>query len=248
MSSDDRGGAVVTGAASGIGRAIAAGLLADGFSVVIADLDEVKGASGCKGDCRCQWRQRDFPSRRCNGQNHRPRRHRRLRKAIRLDQGDGQQCGFQQAGAVPRSFRSNLAQDHGCECPRRHDRHPGSWQGDDRGRRQGQDHQYGFHRGPVRLCRFCTLLRQQIRGRCPYPGRCPGSREQGHYGERFCPRRRRHAAVDSTGQGSHGDGRQLGTRRSLGELRELDSARSSSPSPAISWERSVSWRPPPPTT
>ena len=48
MSSDDRGGAVVTGAASGIGRAIAAGLLADGFSVVIADLDEMKGRAVAK--------------------------------------------------------------------------------------------------------------------------------------------------------------------------------------------------------
>ena len=48
MSSDHIGGAVVTGAASGIGRAIAAGLLADGFSVVIADLDEVKGRAVAK--------------------------------------------------------------------------------------------------------------------------------------------------------------------------------------------------------
>src|SRR5690349_11740018 len=43
MGSKDVGGAVVTGAASGIGRAIAAGLAADGFSIVIADLDEAKG-------------------------------------------------------------------------------------------------------------------------------------------------------------------------------------------------------------
>jgi meso-butanediol dehydrogenase/(S,S)-butanediol dehydrogenase/diacetyl reductase len=43
MPSSHLGGAVVTGAASGIGRAIATGLAADGFSVVIADLDEVKG-------------------------------------------------------------------------------------------------------------------------------------------------------------------------------------------------------------
>jgi meso-butanediol dehydrogenase/(S,S)-butanediol dehydrogenase/diacetyl reductase len=35
--------AVITGAASGIGRAIAAALAADGFSVVIADLDEANG-------------------------------------------------------------------------------------------------------------------------------------------------------------------------------------------------------------
>jgi meso-butanediol dehydrogenase / (S,S)-butanediol dehydrogenase / diacetyl reductase len=48
MSSDHVGGAVVTGAASGIGRAIAAGLLADGFSVVIADLDEVRGRAVAK--------------------------------------------------------------------------------------------------------------------------------------------------------------------------------------------------------
>ena len=43
MPSNHSDGAVVTGAASGIGRAIAGGLAADGFSVVIADLDEVKG-------------------------------------------------------------------------------------------------------------------------------------------------------------------------------------------------------------
>ena len=40
MPSSHIGGAVVTGAASGIGRAIAGGLAADGFPVVIADLDE----------------------------------------------------------------------------------------------------------------------------------------------------------------------------------------------------------------
>ena len=43
MPSSHIGGAVVTGAASGIGRAIATGLAADGFPVVIADLDEAKG-------------------------------------------------------------------------------------------------------------------------------------------------------------------------------------------------------------
>jgi meso-butanediol dehydrogenase/(S,S)-butanediol dehydrogenase/diacetyl reductase len=45
MSSDHSGGAVVTGAASGIGRAIAAGLATDGFPVVIADLDEARGSA-----------------------------------------------------------------------------------------------------------------------------------------------------------------------------------------------------------
>jgi len=48
MSLDQVGGAVVTGAASGIGRAIAAGLAADGFPVVIADLDEAKGSAAAK--------------------------------------------------------------------------------------------------------------------------------------------------------------------------------------------------------
>jgi len=45
MASHAIGGAVVTGSASGIGHAIAAGLAADGFPVVIADLDEAKGSA-----------------------------------------------------------------------------------------------------------------------------------------------------------------------------------------------------------
>ena len=48
MSSNQSDGAVVTGAASGIGRAIAAGLAADGFSVVIADLDEANGRAAAE--------------------------------------------------------------------------------------------------------------------------------------------------------------------------------------------------------
>jgi meso-butanediol dehydrogenase/(S,S)-butanediol dehydrogenase/diacetyl reductase len=45
MSERTKGGAVVTGAARGIGRQIAASLVADGFGVVIADLDETAGAA-----------------------------------------------------------------------------------------------------------------------------------------------------------------------------------------------------------
>ncbi|HEY1745489.1 MAG TPA: SDR family NAD(P)-dependent oxidoreductase, partial [Xanthobacteraceae bacterium] len=48
MSPSQSGGAVVTGAASGIGRAIAAGLAADGFSVVIADMDEANGRAAAE--------------------------------------------------------------------------------------------------------------------------------------------------------------------------------------------------------
>jgi meso-butanediol dehydrogenase/(S,S)-butanediol dehydrogenase/diacetyl reductase len=43
MTNENRGGAVVTGAARGIGRQIAAGLVADGYGVVIADVDEATG-------------------------------------------------------------------------------------------------------------------------------------------------------------------------------------------------------------
>jgi meso-butanediol dehydrogenase/(S,S)-butanediol dehydrogenase/diacetyl reductase len=48
VSASQSGGAVVTGAASGIGRAIAAGLAADGFSVVIADMDEANGRAAAE--------------------------------------------------------------------------------------------------------------------------------------------------------------------------------------------------------
>ncbi|MCB8882056.1 SDR family oxidoreductase [Acidisoma cellulosilytica] len=43
MTSEGKGGAIVTGAARGIGRQIAAGLVADGYGVVIADVDETTG-------------------------------------------------------------------------------------------------------------------------------------------------------------------------------------------------------------
>jgi meso-butanediol dehydrogenase/(S,S)-butanediol dehydrogenase/diacetyl reductase len=43
MSAKTKGGAVVTGAARGIGRQIAEGLVADGYGVVIADLDPATG-------------------------------------------------------------------------------------------------------------------------------------------------------------------------------------------------------------
>jgi meso-butanediol dehydrogenase / (S,S)-butanediol dehydrogenase / diacetyl reductase len=48
MLSNQRDGAVVSGAASGIGRAIAAGLAADGFSVVVADVHEVNGRAAAE--------------------------------------------------------------------------------------------------------------------------------------------------------------------------------------------------------
>ena len=48
MSLNQSGGAVVTGAASGIGRAIATALAADGFSVVVADLDEANGRTAAR--------------------------------------------------------------------------------------------------------------------------------------------------------------------------------------------------------
>jgi len=43
MNNTRKGGAIVTGAASGIGRAIAEGLVREGFSVLIADLNEKLG-------------------------------------------------------------------------------------------------------------------------------------------------------------------------------------------------------------
>jgi meso-butanediol dehydrogenase/(S,S)-butanediol dehydrogenase/diacetyl reductase len=49
MSASGSGGAVVTGSASGIGRAIAEALATDGFSIVVADLDDRNGALVAKG-------------------------------------------------------------------------------------------------------------------------------------------------------------------------------------------------------
>src|ERR1700730_10322909 len=49
MSASGSGGVVVTGSASGIGRAIAEALATDGFSVVVADLDDRNGALVAKG-------------------------------------------------------------------------------------------------------------------------------------------------------------------------------------------------------
>jgi meso-butanediol dehydrogenase/(S,S)-butanediol dehydrogenase/diacetyl reductase len=48
MSSSQIGGAVVTGAASGIGRAIATALAEDGFSIVVADLDAERGSAAAR--------------------------------------------------------------------------------------------------------------------------------------------------------------------------------------------------------
>ncbi len=42
--------AVVTGSASGIGRAIAAGYAREGARVVLLDIDETRGRRGCEGD------------------------------------------------------------------------------------------------------------------------------------------------------------------------------------------------------
>ena len=43
MNNTRKRGAIVTGAASGIGRAIAEGLVREGFSVLMADLNEKLG-------------------------------------------------------------------------------------------------------------------------------------------------------------------------------------------------------------
>jgi meso-butanediol dehydrogenase / (S,S)-butanediol dehydrogenase / diacetyl reductase len=131
MPSDKSDGAVVTGAASGIGRAIAAGLAADGFSVVIADLDEVNGRAAAEEIAASNQGEGDLPARRRDGPDIGQCRHRDMYTPLRLDQGDGQQRRLQQAGAVTRGERGHLAQNHGCERAWRDDRRPGSRQGDD---------------------------------------------------------------------------------------------------------------------
>lgn len=45
MAGQGRGGAIVTGAARGIGRRIAEALVEDGFGVIVADVDEVAGTA-----------------------------------------------------------------------------------------------------------------------------------------------------------------------------------------------------------
>lgn len=49
MNSDNLGGVVVTGAARGIGKAIAAGSARKGYGVVIADIDETAGTEAATG-------------------------------------------------------------------------------------------------------------------------------------------------------------------------------------------------------
>jgi meso-butanediol dehydrogenase/(S,S)-butanediol dehydrogenase/diacetyl reductase len=48
MTAQTKGGAIVTGAARGIGHQIAAGLAEDGYGVVIADLDEKTGSAAAE--------------------------------------------------------------------------------------------------------------------------------------------------------------------------------------------------------
>ena len=118
MSSNQSDGVVVTGAASGIGRAIAAGLAADGFSVVVADLDEENGRAAAKeiaaaNQNRAIFQRVDVTERKsvsaaidaCT------RQFGSIKVMVK-------QRRLQQAGAVPRGERGNLAQDLGCERAR----------------------------------------------------------------------------------------------------------------------------------
>jgi meso-butanediol dehydrogenase/(S,S)-butanediol dehydrogenase/diacetyl reductase len=123
MSSNQSDGAVVTGAASGIGRAIAAGLATDGFSVVVADLDEANGRAAAKeiaasNQGRVIFQRVDVTDRSSVSAA--------IDACIRQFGSIKVMVNNQQAGTVPRGKRGNLAQDHGRERAWGDDRHPGS--------------------------------------------------------------------------------------------------------------------------
>jgi len=125
MSSNQSEAAVVTGAANCIGRAIAAALATDGFSVVVADLDEENGRAAAKeiaasNQGRVIFQRVDVTD--------------RSSVSAAIDACIRQfgsikvmvKRWLQQAGTVPRGKRGNLAQDHGRERAWGDDRHPGS--------------------------------------------------------------------------------------------------------------------------
>ena len=117
MSSNQSDGAVVTGAASGIGRAIAAGLAADGFSVVVADLDEENGRAAAKEIAASNQNRAIFQ---------------RVDVTDRTSVSAAIEACTRQFGAIKIMVNNAgfnkpepFLEASGCECPWSADRHPG---------------------------------------------------------------------------------------------------------------------------
>ena len=225
MSSNQSDGAVVTGAASGIGRAIAAGLATDGFSVVVADLDEANGRAAAKeiaasNQGRVIFQRVDVTDRSSvsaaidacirqfgsikvmvnNAGFNKPEPFLEASEAIWRKIMDvnalGVMIGIQEAAKAMIAAGT-----------------------------KGKIINTASIAGRTGYADFAPLFCQQIRCRRAYSRRRASACRQRNHRQCLCSRRSSYAAVGATRQGSHGDGCQFSARRGHGEFFQIDPAR-----------------------